>query len=155
MFLPFSSQGLLKPKSPFQVPWKRLTFWAVSADSFHSKILTKNTHSRTLTIMPPPAGCANSRAGVITVIDLISGAHSLYFTICLSMLGYFCCWCLHGPPTSDIDYFIFNLHICNPEACVYIYTWVTSVHSLIQRIFVESAQNWTPEKSGGGTEHRR
>ena len=36
-------------------------------------------------------------------------------------------WCLHCPPSSDIDYWILNVHICDLLACVY--PQETSVYS--------------------------
>ena len=55
--------------------------------------------------------------------------------------------CFHNPLNSDVRYRIFCVHIFLFSACVC--TMGTLVYSLIQRAFVESAHNWTGEKSCG------
>ena len=54
-------------------------------------------------------------------------------------------WCCHNSPNSDMGYRIFDMHV--RSFCVSI---DTGDYSLIRRTSVESAQNFTPEKSHGG-----
>ena len=55
-------------------------------------------------------------------------------------------WWFHSPPNSDMDYRIFNMRMWSFIMCTYIYIHSGALSfSHIQRTWVESAQNLTPE----------
>jgi len=53
--------------------------------------------------------------------------------------------CFHNPPNWDMDYRIFN-RVCDPFACVCVYTRGTSVYSLIQRTFSYNLHFWQNDR---------
>ena len=73
----------------------------------------------------------------------------LAITVILVPAGLFCCF--HSPPNSAVDCPGSLMCVCDCFfVCMRIRTGDLGLDSLIQRTFVESAQNLTPKNSQGG-----